>query len=238
MCFLTTNMLPEILENILLLANVESLIGLCMVNKEAYKLCNDKKFWDKKFSLENLPHLLFDNRGYLSKINDCHKIIGTRNNNVYCGIVGTLNNWIIWYYLMIKAYKNAKRMMYNMETKVVQIEKAVHIEFYHDLNYQVSDLYVLNTPVKWWNDTTILLELEGYIAYIYIVLEEKGYRMRIYTTDYDGNMDYHRNASVQHDEVLKVLTLTLFDSYIENRNNIRHEEGKNNIVYETLYYQY
>lgn len=54
------NLHQDLLYNILLQSDVETINALCKTNTKAHQLCNDKQFWIDKFTQEHIEALLID----------------------------------------------------------------------------------------------------------------------------------------------------------------------------------
>src|SRR5947208_2278161 len=63
----TTYLYDDIWYNILIQSDIETIENLCVTNKNAYKICNNKSFWRNKFHNDGLP---FDSQKQYNTVNE------------------------------------------------------------------------------------------------------------------------------------------------------------------------
>lgn len=181
---------PELIREILLVADKESLQQLCVINKYSQSLCNDQHFWDAKFELYQLPKLKL-----ICPFEDYKNHYNTNHIDTYINIYNDL----------LKAQDEAKDVL----TIYNQNKNSDFIIYLGDfkLNIKEQNYYI---PIS---RTTIITKLGHHSFtpnYIKIISENNIYHFKYTVLDKITDHFITFTISINIKELIDILTLMLY----------------------------
>ncbi len=186
----------DVLKEILLRADVDTIKNYCLTNNEANKLCHSQSFWNEKLKLENLPVILFDKEiGNEFEFEDFYELTGTQNK------------WMILYILMKQANVNAKKMiLVNKIEKERAFRPTKGTIGIHDIDFHtIKSLYTLPS----------IKNHDKYRVYELKIIYDGDYKLIIYMV-YDGD-EKELIEDISYQQAINIITLFLYEKFTFNQ---------------------
>jgi hypothetical protein len=189
------NLPTDVLYEIMLNSNFQTIINYCQTNKDHKKICDDNQFWIKKFNTDHMPflyHIPKENVNYYIKNDDSIKDYIKYEPSTY-------KEWI-------KLYRDTILYM-DVATQFVDLilETNQFTEFYTP---EINFYDYVWLPTEWFKNTQKLDDMKIYntpeISY-HVIKKGKNvkYEIRLIYKLYDENLDL-TNELLQ----IKILSLT------------------------------
>jgi len=198
----------DTLREILLRAEVETINQYCLTTKEANKLCNDHHFWHDKLLLEGLPSFVQYDLKNINVENYIYKF-------------NTDNKFTILYQLMSLANKDARKILIiNDIEKHRQYQPTTGIISTSDNEYINVKLFNV-LPEKALKKLSHFAKINASllpdvnISTVEIHYKKDKYQLYLYSTDKDSMSQNTTHYKISYDETLNILTLLLFEKYID-----------------------
>ncbi len=196
------------LNNDVLRADLKTVTQYCSTNKAAIKLCYDQYFWNEKLLLEGLPPILLNHDLNITT----RPMPNLDNYNQY-------NKWMLMYELMKLAGEDAKKILlvndiestrqYKPTTGIIQTDQSDDID--------INGFYVL--PLK------IIKKLKKSTKILRIEIHDHKLSL---TTNLSQPI---LNASISSHEVLHIITLVLYDKYVDYNSDVLWQDSNEKEFY-------
>ena len=204
---LTTDNIVEIL----LRSDLDTIKNFCFVNQSIYQVVTTVHFWQQKLNYNHLPTMIFSLQRTVEKIANVRDI----------NIDNKIDLWVELYCLMQQSHNEVKGIVL-----INQFEKYKDVNMgtllitlsYSDKGYSVQPIIPY-----------VIIHKESSIDGIQIKILDKDYALNctIYNCDTDNYSDL--NSIIDEKELVRLLTLIVFDNYTTN-NNINIRNSRNNTL--------
>lgn len=198
----SSQFLPELSEEVLIRADLDTLRNYCIVNKQIHKLCESKAFWIKKMQYNNLPVPIFDEEKYKKN----NKI---KSEKLWYDVYHTLltHQKIIKDILLIN--KIESRRKYNQSNGIIKIELY---DFYEDGSADtLLSLFPEESFVFYLDDALFNTNKYGLNLLKFQLIDD--YYMLIYTVlDLETENFLESKTKINELEVMKILGQIMFDA--------------------------
>lgn len=204
------NLVDDTMKEILLRADYQTLKTYCMTNKQSQKLCHDKGFWNEKLAYEKLPLILFDkDLGIESERSlENYEIEGYKEQ------AKTDNDWLILYFLMHEANKEAKKtLLVNKIEANREFKPTAGVIQITDIQFLPGSFYVKK-------------HITQTIDQVKLTLMPKNYILKLYFED-----DTEIEEEISHEEALYILTFILFEKYVGSVNSDAYIADSNGVEF-------
>lgn len=192
----SSNLNDDILYSIMINSSIDVLKNMCMTNQQAMKYCRSKTFWNDKLINNQIPVIPIDDK-YIDRYLDNLEV--------------TIDKfWEKMYSLMVHASEIAKGILL-----INKIEKNRN----YNKSNGVIEIHVYDSYEGEGNHAIYLLEpifdisIEYSPNIIKITLRDIDYKLEYTVLNIETNDNQTYSKIVSKKEIIRILTLFLFDSY-------------------------
>ena len=188
------------MNEILLRADTDTIRQCCFVNTYLYQLCTSEHFWQQKLIYDKLPNIIFN------KVSTLESMAVSRDE------YNKIELWLELYINMHHSHKEAQGIV-----MINQFEKYTDVNM-GTIKISLSTYYAYGTDGVRPIIPDIIVDRNYIPDRIEIKILKQHYELMYVIYDCDTHKDVQLLHMIDETEVVRILTLILFDFYILSNN--------------------